>query len=260
MPGTSDDLVATLRAAGCVFAEEEAALLVEAAERPDQLAELVARRVAGEPLEQVVGWAEFCGLRVVVDPGVFVPRRRTEAMAREAVALARAVPAGRAGRRRPVLRRGRAGRCGGGRGRRRRAVRRGRRARRRTLRAAEPRRPSAEVLEGDLDAPLPAGLRGRVDVLVANVPYVPTDEIGLLPAEARLHEPRVTLDGGADGLRVLARVAAAAPGWLAPGGTVLCETSERQAAAALAELAAAGLSGRVVHDEDLGATVVLGTR
>ncbi len=64
MPSASDDLVATLRAAGCVFAEEEAALLIEAAEPPDRLAEMVARRVAGEPLEQVVGWAEFCGLRV----------------------------------------------------------------------------------------------------------------------------------------------------------------------------------------------------
>jgi release factor glutamine methyltransferase len=253
-------LVATLRAAGCVFAEEEAALLIEAADDPDELAEMVARRVAGEPLEQVVGWAEFCGLRVLVEPGVFVPRRRTEALAREAVALAR--DAARHGR--PVV----VDLCCGA-GALAVAVAAALedvelyavdvepaavRCARRNLAGR------AEVLEGDLDAPLPAGLRGRVDVLVANVPYVPTDEIDLLPAEARLHEPRVTLDGGADGLRVLARVAAAAPRWLAPGGTVLCETSERQVGVALAELAAAGLSGRVVREEDLGATVVLGTR
>jgi release factor glutamine methyltransferase len=112
---------------------------------------------------------------------------------------------------------------------------------------------------GDLFEPLPAGLRGRVDVLVANVPYVPTDEIALLPAEARLFEPRVTLDGGADGLAVLTRVAGVAPGWLAPGGSVLCETSERQCVAALAIFAAQGLVTRAVTDEDLAATVVMGT-
>ena len=117
----------------------------------------------------------------------------------------------------------------------------------------------ATVLEGDLDEPLPRELAGRVDVLVANVPYVPTDEIDLLPAEARLHEPRVTLDGGSDGLRVLARVAQLAPRWLAPGGSVLCETSDRQTAQALRELAANGLDGRKVVDEDLGATVLIGT-
>ncbi len=105
---------------------------------------------------------------------------------------------------------------------------------------------------------MPRELAGRVDVLVANVPYVPTQEIALLPAEARLHEPRVTLDGGGDGLRVLARVARLAPRWLAAGGSVLCETSERQAAQAVRELEAGGLTARVVVDEDLGATVVIG--
>lgn len=257
---TREDVVTTLRRAGCVFAEEEAALLLASASDDADLEVRVTRRAAGEPLEQVLGWAEFCGRRLAVEPGVFVPRRRTEVLAREAVALAR-----EAGRdHRPVVV---DLCCGVG-----------------ALAAAvadavadvalwaadvEPaavrcaRRNLGEravVLEGDLDAPLPASLAGRVDVLVANVPYVPSGEIDLLPAEARLHEPRVTLDGGADGLRVLARVAAAAPRWLRPGGTVLCETSERQAARALAELSAAGLDGRTAVDEDLGATVVLGTR
>jgi len=257
---TREDVVSTLRRAGCVFAEEESGLLIEAAADDAELDALVARRTGGEPLEQVVGWAAFCGLRLVVEPGVFVPRRRTEALAGEAVALARSA----ARRHRPVVV---DLCCGVG-----------------ALAAAvadaiedvslwavdvEPaavrcaRRNLGEravVLEGDLDAPLPESLAGRVDVLMANVPYVPTDEIGLLPAEARLHEPRVTLDGGADGLRVLARMAAVAPRWLRPGGTVLCETSERQAAAALAVLGAAGLDARTLVDADLGATVVLGTR
>ena len=98
-----------------------------------------------------------------------------------------------------------------------------------------------QVYEGDLYAPLPAGLRGRVDVLVANAPYVPTDAVGLLPPEARLHEPLVALDGGADGLDVLRRVIAAAPRWLAPGGILLVETSERQASRLVAAVAGSGL-------------------
>jgi release factor glutamine methyltransferase len=78
--------------------------------------------------------------------------------------------------------------------------------------------PDGRVFEGDLYEPLPDSLRGRVDVLVANAPYVPTEAVGLLPPEARTYEPRVALDGGADGLEVVRRVAAGAAGWLTPGG------------------------------------------
>ena len=78
-----------------------------------------------------------------------------------------------------------------------------------------------QVYQGDLYGPLPAGLRGRVDILLANVPYVPTSDVALLPPEAREHEARVALDGGPDGLDVLRRVAAGAPAWLAPGGHLL---------------------------------------
>src|SRR6478736_2516404 len=81
------DVVARLRAAGCVFAEDEAALLVEAARGGGDLDALVARRVGGEPLEQVLGWAAFRGLRVDVAPGVFVPRQRTALLVSEALAL-----------------------------------------------------------------------------------------------------------------------------------------------------------------------------
>ena len=106
-------VVARLRAAGCVFAEDEARLLMDAAPTPAGIAALVDRRVAGFPLEHVLGWVEFCGLRIAVDPGVFVPRRRTEVLVREAVVPR---PSGR-GRGRPLLRYGRprrgAGRCRG---------------------------------------------------------------------------------------------------------------------------------------------------
>jgi len=252
-------IVERLRAAGCVFAEDEARLLAAAADTPTALATLVGRRVAGEPLEHLLGWAEFCGLRIAVDPGVFVPRRRTALLVHEAVALlagraapptvvdlccgSGAVAAAVAAAVGPVTLHATdvdpaAVRCA-----------------RRNLAAA-----GGHVHQGDLDAPLPAGLRGRVDVLVANVPYVPTAELPLMPPEARDHEPRAALDGGRDGLDVLRRVAAAAPGWLAPGGHLLIETSLRQSAAAAGALAGAGLTPRVVTDDELGATAVVGAR
>ena len=88
---------------------------------------------------------------------------------------------------------------------------------------------------------------------------MPTDEIALMPPEAREHEPPVALDGGADGLDVQRRVAAAAPRWLAPGGSLLIETSERQAPSTAAAMAEAGLVARTERSDDLDATAVVGT-
>ena len=251
----SDSLIVSrLRAAGCVFAEDEARLLLSAARTPDELDAMVDRRVAGLPLEQVLGWAEFCGLRIIVAPGVFVPRRRTEFLVRQAVAVAGpgdvivdlccgagaigAALAAAAGQVEvhatdidPA-----AVRCA-----------------RRNIPG-----PWGHVYQGDLYQPLPAGLRGRVGILVANVPYVPSGEIGFLPPEARVHEPRVALDGGPDGLDVLRRVAAGAPEWLKPGGHLLIETTERQTPTAQAAFAASGLTTRVAGSDDLDATVVIG--
>jgi release factor glutamine methyltransferase len=117
---------------------------------------------------------------------------------------------------------------------------------------------NCQVYLGDLYGPLPGALRGRVNVLLANVPYVPAGEVPLLPAEAREHEALVALDGGVDGLDVLRRVAAGAPGWLAPGGHLLIEISERQGPAAEAAFASAGLRPLIVSSEDLGACVIVG--
>ncbi len=244
-----DALVSRLRAAGCVYAEDEARLLVEAADDPEALEALVARRVAGEPLEHLLGWADFCGLRVVVRSGVFVPRPRS------ALLVERAFHA--APQQGPVLV---DLCCGSG------AIAlvlATRLAGRRPEVHAADLAPAAVacarinlgpvgagVHEGDLDAALPADLRGRVDVLVANVPYVPSGDVASLPAEARDHEPRLALDGGVDGLATVRRVAAAAPGWLAPGGTVLVETSAAQADAAASAFDAAGLHATVTRDED----------
>jgi release factor glutamine methyltransferase len=115
------------------------------------------------------------------------------------------------------------------------------------------------VHEGDLFGALPSCLRGRVDVLAANVPYVPSGEIARMPPEARDHEPRAALDGGPDGLVVARRVVSGAPEWLAPGGSLLFETSEDQAPIATALVRAGGLVPRVAGDDELGATVVVGT-
>lgn len=261
-------LVRRLRAAGCVFAEEEAALILEQAAAVQggsaEVDRLATAREGGLPLEQVLGWAELAGVRVAVEPGVFVPRRRTELMVAEAIARALAASADHS----PVVLLDLC--CGSG------AVAAavvhglGATAVDLDVTAADvdpvavtcARRnlPGARVLRSDLFADVPADLRGRVDVLTANVPYVPTAALPLMPREAREHEPPRTLDGGVDGLDVLRRVAREAPAWLAPGGTLLVETSERQQPAALAALEAAELAGDVRTDDDLGAVVVLGTR
>jgi len=115
------------------------------------------------------------------------------------------------------------------------------------------------VFEGDLFAALPARLRGAVDVVVANAPYVPTDAIATMPREARLFEATVALDGGADGLDLHRRITAAAPAWLAPGGHLLIESSERQAPATAALFENAGFRASIVHDDELDGTVVVGT-
>jgi release factor glutamine methyltransferase len=246
-------IVTRLRAVGCVFAEDEARLLVSAAQTSTDLAAMVDRRAAGVPLEYVLGWAEFCGLRVAVEPGVFVPRRRTEFLVQLAAGqvLTRPVVVDLC--------------CGSGAVGAALAVAFGRvelyavdvdpaavRCARRNV--------AAEVYEGDLYEPLPARLRGRVDILVANAPYVPSEAVGLMPPEARIHEPRVALDGGADGLDVVRRVATSAPSWLAPGGRLLVETSERQAQQTIETIANNGLIPQVARSDELNATVVIGTR
>lgn len=116
------------------------------------------------------------------------------------------------------------------------------------------------VFEGDLLAPLPASLRDRVELLVVNAPYVPTDAIRLLAPEAREHEPLVALDGGADGLDVVRRAIASAVEWLAPWGYVVVEISERQVTRTLEVFARAGLYAYAARSDELDASIVVGTR
>jgi release factor glutamine methyltransferase len=260
-------VVTRLRAAGCVWAEDEAALLASAANSRAELDAMVERRAGGEPLEQVIGWAEFCGLRIFVDPGVFVPRRRSEYL----VTVAERMAAARGAAAPPVIadlccgtgalglavaaRLGDSGEAGLA-----------------DLHAADldpaavacARRnvgpAGGRVYQGDLFAALPDSLRGRIGVLICNAPYVPTTDIAFLPSEAREHEARLALDGGADGLSVLRRAADGAIGWLAPGGVLLVETSERQAPSMVAAMAGAGLRAQVHEDDDWDATVLTGVK
>jgi release factor glutamine methyltransferase len=249
------DIAERLRAAGCVFAEDEAVLLAEAAQAGNgDINQLVARRVAGEPLEYILGWAEFCGLRIAVEPGVFVPRRRSRRLVKEAL---RAAPASGPAVVVDLC-------CGSG------AIGAAIAARRPDLdvhvcdldpaavHCARRNLPAERVYQGDLYDALPATLRGAVDLLVVNAPYVPTGEIGLMPREARDFEALLALDGGADGLDIQRRVAAGAPTWLRRGGALLLETSGRQAAGTQAAMAGAGLSVRLMGPRRSRMTVAIG--
>ncbi|MFI5719417.1 putative protein N(5)-glutamine methyltransferase [Nocardia sp. NPDC051750] len=251
-----------LRAAGCVFAEDEARLLGSAAGSPGELAGLVARRVAGTPLEYVLGWAEFMGLRVGVRPGVFVPRQRSALLVEEAAAAARNGPphtvvdlccgsgalglallAELAGGHDPLpdlfaadidpvaVGCARANLAGTG----------------------------GSVYQGDLFDALPPGIRGRIGVLMANTPYVPSEYIARMPPEARDHEPATALDGGPDGLDLARRTAATAPAWLAPGGSLLIEIGVDQIPSATAVLTDNGFRARIARSAELDATVAIGT-
>lgn len=255
-PADTDALVARLRAAGCVFAEDEAQLLSDAAHSSDELESLTERRESGHPLEYVLGWVEFFGMRLGIDDGVFVPRRRTEFLVREAIAHASSgatvldlcCGSGAVGLAISLAIEGA------------------------ELYAADidptavanARRNfdvfGGRVFGGDLFDALPDSLHGKVDILTANVPYVPTEAIALLPPEARDYEPWCALDGGADGLDVLRRVASEAPQWLASGGHLFFETGTDQSVAASAIVSAAGLSSRIVTSSHFHSTVIVGTR
>jgi release factor glutamine methyltransferase len=247
------DLVVRLRAAGCVYADAEAEVVLEAAGTDDaRLESLVLRRESGEPLEHVVGWADVRGHRIVLHPGVFVPRTRSDLL----IDL--------------VLPRVQVGSivvdlcCGSG------ALAAALAAESddatvyavdsdlAAVTCARENLPPPQVLLGDLFGALPASLRGRVDVVIASAPYVPSAEVADLPREARDHEPRTALDGGNDGLDIYRRIASDAPAWLAMDGALIIETARHQADAAAAMLEGAGLRASIEMDDRRDATAVVG--
>lgn len=239
------DIVARLSAAGCVApVEEAAALAAAAATDPVALEALVRRRTNGEPLAWLVGAVDFCGIRVRVHPGVYVPRWQSEALARRAAAL---LPAGGvavdlctgAGAVACVLQAGSPS----------------------TVVLATDVDPRAvacamangvDARRGHLDRPLPATLQGTVDVMTAVVPYVPTDQLAFLPRDVVAFEPRHALDGGPGGLRLLSAVVTLSPRWLRPGGWLLLELGGDQASTVAAAMAAAGFVDLAVLTDDDG--------
>lgn len=248
-------VAARLRDSGSVFAEDEAELLL-AQLTGDELEAAVLDRMAGEPLEHILGWAEFAGVRIQVAAGVFVPRRRSEVLLQQSLAhlprhgLLVELCCGAA----PV-----ATAIAG--------------ARADATVFASDNDPAAVACarlnldplggraeRGDMAEAVPEAYVGRVDVLVANAPYVPTDEIGLMPSEARLHEPTEALDGGPDGTTLQDRVAAAARPLLSPTGVVIIETSRRQADTTASRMLWRGFVPEVVLDDEVDGTCVVGRR
>lgn len=233
-----------------MFAEDEAALLLGSGGDGADLEALILRRIAGEPLETVLGWVAFGGRRLTVRPGVFVPRRRTELLARTAaehcgarsVLLELCCGVG------PVAATVTAGEIHLG------------DLDANALECARINVPHGRVHLSDLYADLPDHLRGRIDVVAANAPYVPTDRIALMPPEARDHERPLALDGGADGVDLHRRIAAEAPEWLAAGGVLIIETSPSQAPLTARAMHDAGLATEVLTDDEIGGCVVVGVR
>jgi release factor glutamine methyltransferase len=213
-------VAAALARAGCVAADEEAAELMAVADGPGALGRMVDRRRTGEPLAWITGRTVFCGLDLVVDPGVYVPRWQSEPLARRAVELLPPTGVGV-------------------------DLATGSGAVAAVMAAARPearvvateldpvavrcaRRNRVDVRHGHLDHPLPPDLAGRVDVLCAVLPYVPTGALGLLARDVLAFEPRVALDGGPDGLRAVAAVVASSARWVRPGGWLLLEVGGDQ--------------------------------
>lgn len=230
-----------LAVAGCVAPEDEATELVAAAADDLALEGAVRRRERGEPLAWITGTATFCGRAVRVDPGVYVPRRQTEELARRAVAV--------------LPERGRAVDLCTGSG----AI----------ACVVGSARPGATVIGIDTDLRAAANARrngvvtivadlgdatrpSAFDVVTCVAPYVPTPDLRLLPSDVLRYEPRLALDGGADGLDVLRRVVAASARILRPGGWLIAEIGGAQDEALRPSLDARGFGAMETWRDDVG--------
>src|SRR5690606_3535260 len=255
------------RASGRTPAEQVAALDEPATVREVSFVDqMVARRAAGEPLQYVLGRWAFRTLELMVDRRVLIPRPETEVVAGwglDALAAWDRRHAPGAGQPRPVPV---AVDLGTGSG----AI---------ALSLAAERWPHVEVwatdaspdalavaranlaglgrragvvrlVEGDWFAALPEDLRGRVDLVVTNPPYVA--EADELPPEVADWEPRSALLAGPDGLDDIRRIVAEAPTWLAPDGVLVVEIGETHGDAVLALVEAAGFEQATVEPDLAG--------
>ena len=208
----------------------------------ERYARAVSRRVSREPLQRILGWEEFRGIRVGLSDAVLVPRPETEALVEWALALLSA----RGDRRLLAIDVGTGSGC--------------------IACALATERPDLDVVAVDVSpaaaavarenaralgltsrvsvvaADVLVGLRGgRADLIVSNPPYLLSALLPELSPEVSLHEPRLALDGGRDGLAVIRRLVAVARRVLRPSGALVFETAGGdQASAAAALLRGAG--------------------
>jgi release factor glutamine methyltransferase len=239
-------LVSSLSTAGFVAPDEEAHELLARAGGDDALLDaLVGRRLTGEPLAWITGHIVFCDLELRVDPGVYVPRWHTELLARRAVellppsgtavdlctgtgAIARTLQAAHAEHGARVMATDLDGRA-----------------------VACARANGVEAYCGDLFAPLPGALEGRVDLVVGVVPYVPTPALALLQRDTLTFESPLSYDGGPDGTNILRRVLTEGPRFVRPGGAVLLELGGEEAEALSGDLSRLGYGDiAVLFDDD----------
>jgi release factor glutamine methyltransferase len=241
--GMRADVVDALRRGGVVAAEDEAAELMAAANQSDHsVDDLVARRLQGEPTAWITGRASFAGVELHIDSGVYVPRWKTEGLARHAAE--HLPPEGTA-----------IDLCTGS----------------GALAAyLMARRPAATVIAididhaavecaranrvdarlGDLFEPLHE-LAHSIDLIVSVPPYVPRRMIGLLPRDVVAYEPMAALDGGTDGLATAQRIVREAPAWLKPGGALVIEVGVDQTGPLAQRMQGAGLEvHEVIIDDD----------
>ncbi len=249
-------MVDRLRAAGCVYAEDEAARIVERFPAPRDQRAAADLRCSGTPLELVIGEAVFAGVTVTVAPGVFIPRRRAEVLITFADRLTRSALNDGRSTSQPFVAIDLG--CGSG------AI----------AAALMTRHPLWEVHGCDIDPVavrcasangnrygfaahcsdwfdgLPARLAGRLDLVVAHLPYVPTGDVRLLPRDYLAAEPASTVDGGPDGLDPWRQAARGCAGWLRPGGSIITLVTVRQAVDAASIASAAGLTARAIEYDD----------
>jgi release factor glutamine methyltransferase len=194
------------------------------------------RRFAAPPLP----------LEIHIDPGVYVPRWQSEQLARRAIAVL--PPTGRAidlctgsGAIAKTLTNARPGA---------RVVATDMDARAVACAVAN----GVETYQGDLFAPLSSDDQGRVDVIVAVVPYVPTSALPLLQRDTLSFESALSYDGGEDGTAILRRVLQQAPRFLCPGGVILLELGGEQAdllASEVEELGYTDIAALIDEDTDV---------
>ena len=229
---------------------------VRRASSPDDTAvertavELAARRAAGEPLQYVTGKAGFRHLELSVGPGVLVPRPETEVLVERVLDH---LPAS-----------GAVADVGTGSGAIALAIKHERPDARvwgtddseEALRWARANREAlgleVDLRRGELLGPLPNGLRGALDVVVSNPPYVAESERHLLGSDVVAHEPHHALFAGSDGLAVLTRLVAEARTWLTGGGWLACEIGFDQAEPVTALLERSGYEEVAVHRDLTG--------